>query len=889
MKRLGILTERLRALFRRDAVIEEINEEMRFHVEMETQTNIERGMRPEEARAAALKSFGNPGRMKDLAYEIRGGRIMDRFWQDLRYSLRRLLKNPTFTCAAVLVIALGIGPNTAMFSAIYGVFWAGWAESSRMVVLWAKPRDNSIEWHGDSDGMDRTRIHISPREYEEWQRRCQSFDALSAVVQRQVTLNDEAQEPEQIVIKFVTPGLFTMNGERMILGRDFAPEDGIKGNHHVVILSNRLWQTRYGGDPQILGKSIRLDGESYTVVGVAAPGAGQEPLWPVLVVKADESRMDNRMLTVIARLKPGVSLRQAQAEIDAVSAALAQEYPKSNAGWSVSVERSRNNWLPRRTFQNLWLLMGAVTLVLLIACANVANLLLARGAAHQKEVAVRAALGATRWTLFGQLLTESLVLCLAGGALGIALSWAILKAFLALMPSYSGLPTSQIGLSLPVLLFTALTTLISGLIFGCVPAWRATRVNLVDDLKEGGGAGRGRAHHRLARMLVVAEFAVALTLLAAAGMALRSLWNNTRLDHGVRTDHILTFGVPVRPDRFKSPGEMLAFYQELIGKIETLPDVRRVSISTPPPVPVPSIEMWTLRFSIPGRPSADPSRPLYEARGRMISDGFVETFGARVIQGRAITAQDHLKSEPVVMVNETFAREYLAGLDPLTQVLLFSGGTAKFRIIGVFRDIHNAEEFGHRNAPEIYGSFSQFPFPNPTLAVWALTEPAQLRRSISALVRSMDRGLPVANVRTLEEIISSQLAFGRFEAVIYSSFAGLALLLAAVGIYGVMSLLVKQRTREMGLRIALGASRSQVVRLVIKQGLALATAGLILGAGCAWSVARLMQSTLYGAGSPYLATLAVVGAVLLCAALVACLIPALRAARVQPMVALRND
>jgi len=273
----------------------------------------------------------------------------------------------------------------------------------------------------------------------------------------------------------------------------------------------------------------------------------------------------------------------------------------------------------------------------------------------------------------------------------------------------------------------------------------------------------------------------------------------------------------------------------------------------------------------------------------MISEGFVETFGARVVQGRAFTAQDHLKSEPVVMINETFAREYLAGADPLSQSLVISGSPVKFRIIGVFRDIHNAYEFGHRNAPEIYGVFSQFPFPSPSMAVWTSSEPAQLRKSIAAVVRSMDRDLPVANVRTLEEIISSQLAFGRFEAVIYSSFAGLALLLAAVGIYGVMSVLVKQRTREIGLRIALGASRSQVVRLVLKQGMLLATVGLILGAGCAWAAARLLQSALYGGGFPYLATLAVVGAALLSVALVACLIPALRAARVQPMAALRND
>lgn len=894
MKRFGILIDRLRAIFRRDAVIEDIDEELRLHLEMETHTNIERGMSPEEARTAALKSFGNPGRMKDLVYEVRGGRIMDRFLQDLRYSLRRLLKNPTFTCAAVIVIALGIGPNTAMFSILYGVFWGptGNTNESRLVAIWSRPLDNSVQWRGTADGMDRTRIHTSPRDYQEWKRRSRSFESFMAVIQKMVTLDDDAGEPELIQIQYYTPGWFTLLGYKIILGRDFLPEDGIKGNHRVVIITNRFWRSRFGADPNIIGKHIRLDGESYTVVGVTAPGyqdLRQEPLFPALVVDSDEFRPDDRVLGVGGLLKPGISIEQARSEMEGISAALAREYPQSNAGWTVNLRQSRNSWLPKRTSQNLWLLMGAVTLVLLIACANVANLILARGSAHQKEVAVRAALGASRWILFGQLLTESLVLCLAGGALGVALSWGILKVFLALVPPSLGVPADQVALSLPVLIGAVLTTLISGLIFGCAPAWRATRVNLVDDLKEGGGAGHGRARRRLARTLVVAEFTLAFTLLAASGMALHNLWKNTHMDLGVRTDNILTFVTPARPDRFKSPEENLVFYQEMFEKIRALPGVRQVAISNPPPVPVPTIETWDIKFSIPGRPSTDPSRTLYEARTRMISDGFMETFGTRVVQGRAFSAQDHPKSEPVVMVNETFAREYLASVDPLTQFLQIPGSPAKFRIIGVFRDIHNALEFGHPNAPEIYASFSQFPFSSPSLAVWTSSEPAQLRKSIAAVVRSMDPGLPIGNVRTLEEIISGQLAFGRFEAIIYSSFAGLALLLAAVGIYGVVSLLVRQRTRETGLRIALGASRSQVVRLVLKQGLSLATAGLILGAGCAWVATRLMQSALYGAGSPSLATLAVVGAALLSVALVACLIPALRAAGVQPMVALRND
>jgi putative ABC transport system permease protein len=869
---------------------EELEEEIRRHLEMAIRDRIERGENPEQAAAAARREFGNLGLIKEVTREMWGLAWLGQFGRDVRYGTRMLLKNRAFTVAAVLVMALGIGPNTAMFSILYGVFWGptGNRNESRLVAIWSRPLDDSVKLRGDTDGMDRTRIHVSPRDYQEWKRRSKSFETFIAVFQRMAILNDDAGEPEHIQIQYYTPGWFTTLGYPIIMGRDFLPEDGIKGNHRVVIITNRFWRSRYGADPNIIGKRIRLEGEAYTVVGVTAPGyqdLRQEPLFPVLVVDSEKFPPDLRILGVGGLLKPGVSIEQARSEMEAISAALAREYPQSDAGWSVNIRQSRNSWLPKRTYQNLWLLMGAVALVLLIACANVATLLLARSGVRRKEVAVRAAIGAGRWRIFRQLLTENLILCLAGAAFGIVLGWLILKLLPALLPLNSSMPPDQITLSLPALLFTVLITLLSGLIFGGAPAWRATDVSLTESLKEGGGAGAGLAQHRLARTLVVLEFAITLTLMAAAGMTIRSLWQNTRLDPGARTDRILTFTLPLRDDRFTTPEQILAFYQEMTEKIEALPDVRRVAISNLPPL----TEMWQEKFSIPSHPSPDASQREYDTTWRAVSSGFLETFGVRLTRGRNFSDQDRLNTESVVIVNETFARQYLSGQDPLKQELLLPAFARKFRIIGVYRDIHNANEFGRANTPELCLSFSQLPFTFPTLAVWTSREPGQLRNSIAALVHSMDRELPMANVRTMEGIVSSRLAFGRFEVAVYGSFAGLALLLAVVGIYGLMTLLVKQRSREIGLRMALGARQWDVVQMILKQGVTIAIAGLILGVGGAWLVTRLMQSTLYGAETPNLATLAIAGTALIGTALLACLIPAWRASNIQPMVVLKND
>ena len=878
----------------------EIAEELALELEEHYATALNAGLSPEDAwrhvtnRMPAWHELG-PELQRALrsapasACEPRGRTNMFTIVrEDIRSAFRMLRKNPAFTTAVVLVTALGIGPNTAMFSAIYSVFLAPapWAGKGEMVVLWSKT-NNSGMMRGTVDSVDRARVHVSPRDYEEWRSQTSSFQAFGASLPKMATLNDDSERPVRLATESLTPGLLTMLRERLQLGRDFLPAEGIRGNPCVAILSDRLWRQRFGGDVRSLGRRIRLDGEACTVVGVRAPAAngGQpEQLWSALVVKADEAIQDDRILTVVALLKPGVPMARAQAEMDAVSARLARRYPRSDAGWSVKIEPYLNDWLIPRARTNLWLLMGAVTLLLLIACVNVANLLLARAVVRGKEIAVRASLGAARWQLFRQMLTESLVLFAFGGAVGVALGWVILKTFLAILPQGSVPSASPIDLSIPSLLFTGAATLLSGLIFGCIPAWRAASVDIGERLKRGGGSGQTRSHRRFAKTLVVAEFALTLTLLAAAGLALRTFWNRTHLDLGIRTDRILTFEVPPRRDRFQNSVQIELFYRNLLGKIGAVPGVTRASA-----VNVGLLEQTgRLPFTLVGQPA---NAPLW-AGFRVVTPRFFETFGARVVRGRAFTDRDRLNDPLVAMVNEKFAGRFLAGRDPtgqnLTLPVLAPG--RQFQIVGVFHDIQNAPQFGDENQPEMCVAFGQVPLRYMTLAVRTAGDPDAMTGSIAAAVHSFDPEMPMANVMTADRIVRERLGFDRFEAVLYGAFAALALLLAVAGIYSVMACIVSQRTREAGLRIALGAGRSGIVRLVLREGMTLAFTGLVLGLGCAWSAGRLMEARLYGAGAAQdPATVAAAAAVLLGGGAVACLIPANRAARVDPMTALRDE
>jgi predicted permease len=704
-----------------------------------------------------------------------------------------------------------------------------------------------------------------------------------------------AERPEQVDAAVMTPGFFNMLGEPMFLGRDFLPEEGEVGKDHVVILSNRLWRERFGADRQIVGQTVRMNGEPYTVVGVLPPGQNdrhQSQLMIPMAFRPEQINHQGRRLLVMGRLKDGVTIEQAQAEMQGISGQLAEEFPQTNSDWSARVEPLHNDFLPEKTVKNLWLLMGAVGFLLLIGCINIANLLLARGTTRQREVAIRAALGASRGQLFGQFLTESLVLAIIGGALGIYLAALIIDGIVAIMPNQMLPSEADVRISVPVLLFTLAATTLAGLLFGCAPALQASRLDLNEVLKQGGrtGAGGGR---NLRRALVVVEFALALTLLAGGGLALRSFWNLTRLDLGVRTDHVLTFYLPVPQGRFKQTDRINPYYRQLLEKIESAPGVETAAVTTGIPLRGTG---FGVGFRLADAPPASPES-RQGAGFQMVTSGYFDTFGIRVLKGRSFTEQDTAASQRVAMVNETFVNRYLSGADPLAQRVVVNqlipnsptpGPEVEWQIVGVFQNTPGGEGL-RDDYPIIYVPFWQSPVPRVSVAVRTAGDPERVIQGLGAAISTVDPDLPIAGIKTMEQILSESLAYDRFGMVLYGSFAALALLLAAVGIYGVMAFAVAQRTHEFGIRMALGAAGGQILNLVLREGVRLALAGLGLGLGGAYLVGRAMQTSLYGVSALDAGAFTLVALVLLLAALLACYLPARRAARVDPMVALRDE
>jgi len=802
--------------------------------------------------------------------------------QNALYSIRLLRKNPGFTLIAAVTLALGIGANTAIFSVIYAVLLAPmpYPNPDQLVMVWSKVQ-------GD-------RNSIAAADYLDWKRQNTAFQDINAWTGGSFNLATPEQ-PEQIDGQRTTPGFYKMMGVSFLMGRDFLPAEGEPGKDQVVILTYRLWK-RLGGNREIIGQQIRMNSEPYTVVGVMAPGAAdrlQTQLVVPLAFKPEQINHDFHWLLAMARLKPGVTLSQAQADMEVVTNRIAQDHPQSNKGWGASVEQLHNDFFPKEAKQTLWLLMGGVGFILLIACGNVANLVLARGTTRLKEVAVRTSLGATRWHVFSQFLTESLVLAVLGGVLGIGLGAAIIRIMMAKMPPFTLPSEADVTLNIPVLLFTLLATTIAGILFGCAPAWQASGVDPNETLKEGGRAGTSAGKHRLRRSLVVGEFALALTLLAGAGLAIHSFWNLARVDPGFRTDHILTFNLPVPEKRLTQPEQMVAYYKQLVEKIESLPGVIRAEAATGMPLQGTNFGM---PFTIAGKPVADPSaRP--GAGFQMVTPGFFQTFAIQMAKGRAFTDQDSASSVRVAIVNETFVSRYLSGVDPLTQRILVEqlipgvtklGPPVEWQIVGVYRNTHNG---GIRSTgfPEIDVPFAQSPWPQASMAVRTTGDPAEMSKSIAAAVHSVDPDLALASVKTMDQIVSESLVTDQFVTALYVSFATVALVLAAVGIYGVMAFAVAQRTHEIGLRMALGASQSHVLGLILKEGIILAAIGLGLGLLGACFVGRAMRGLLYGVGTIDVAAFSAVAVTLFIAALLACYLPANKASKVDPMIALRYE
>jgi predicted permease len=802
--------------------------------------------------------------------------------QNARYSIRLLRKNPGFTLVAAITLALGIGANTAIFSVIHAVLLAPmpYPNPDQLVIVWSKIQGG--------------RNSVAAGDYLDWKQQNKTFQDMCAWTGASFNFATPAQ-PEQISGSAETPGFLRMTGNDFFLGRDFSPEEGQPGKDHEVVLMHRLWE-HLGGDRNIIGKPIQMNSEPYTVVGVLAAGQTDrlESQFVVpLAFKPDQINHDFHWLLVMGRMKPDVSLSQAQADMEVVTNRIAQDHPQSNKGWSASVEELHNDFFPKEAKQTLWLLMGGVGFILLIACGNVANLVLAKGTTRLKEVAVRTSLGATRWHVFSQFLTESLVLAVLGGALGIGLGAAMIRIMMAKMPPFTLPSEADVALNLPVLFFTLAATTIAGILFGCAPAWQASRVDPNETLKEGGRSGTSGGRHRLRRSLVVGEFALALTLLAGAGLAIHSFWNLARVDPGFRTDHILTFNLPVPEKRLTQPEQMVAYYRQLVEKVESLPGVIRAEAATGMPLRGTNFGM---PFTIAGKPVADPSaRP--GAGFQMVTPGFFQTFAIQMAKGRTFTNQDTASSVRVAIVNETFVSRYLSGVDPLTQRILVEqlipgvtklGPPVEWQIVGVYRNTHNG---GIRSTgfPEIDVPFAQSPWPQASMAVRTTGDPAEMTKSIAAAVHSVDPDLALADVKTMDQIVSESLVTDQFVTALYVSFAIVALVLAAVGIYGVMAFAVAQRTHEIGLRMALGASQEHVLGLILKEGIVLAAIGLGLGLVGACFVGRAMRGLLYGVGTIDVAAFGAVAVTLFIAALLACYLPANKASKVDPMVALRYE
>jgi putative ABC transport system permease protein len=807
---------------------------------------------------------------------------MQTLLQNLRFSLRLLGRNPGLTITVLLTVALGIGANTAIFTVDYATLLAPlpFPHPDQLVMVWSSIQGN--------------RNGVAAGDFTDWKQQNIVFSDLNAFSGTSFNIATKDQ-PQYLQASTTTPGLLQMQGEPLFLGRYFLPEEGQPGHEHVVILTHKLW-LKLGADPKIVGTTLRLDNQPYTVVGVQAPGdadRGQNQLTVPLVFKPEQLNHDFHWLLAMGRMKPGVTLQQARQNMDAVTAHIAQVYPRSDKGWGAKVEPLHNDFLPPERIQMLWLLLGAVGFVLLIACVNVANLLLARGMARQKELAVRSALGAARSTIFGQLLTESLMMTLAGGLLGIGVGYAMLRGLIAVMPRGTLPNEADLRLNIPILLFTLAATTLAGLLAGSAPAWYASRIDPGETMKEGGRSGMTAGKHRLRRFLVIGEFALAVALLAGAGLAVHSFWNLTRVDVGIRTDHVLTFSLPVPDARSKDPARISAYYRDILAHIGAVPGVSHATVMTGYPLYGAGFGM---PFTIAGGPSyADPSQRPGAGFG-MVTPDYLATLGAHLIKGRSFNEQDTADSVKVVMVNESFARKYLQGKDPFRQRVVVEqlipgvqklGPPVEWQIVGIYQDVHAADQ--HQRLEEMLVPFWQIPWPQATVSVRTAENPAAMQTSIAAAVHAVDPQIALAEPKTLDQIREESLADERFTLILFGTFAAVALFLATLGIYGVVAFSVAQRSHEIALRMALGATRNRVVALVLREGSLLAAIGMGLGLIGAYFVGRAMQSMLFGVRALDLSAFASVALILLAAALLACYLPARRAASIEPMRVLRNE
>ena len=878
----------------------EIVEELTQHLEDRYAQLIHSGARSDEAFKTVLLELADSDLLAEGLKQIErsdnsnltalgeplgaGGRknIVADLWQDIRYALRMLVKNPGFTTVAVIALALGIGANSAIFSVVNTVLLRPlpYKDAERLVMVWEEASK-----HGYPQDTPAVANYI------DWRDQNQVFEGMAAIADQSFNLTG-AGDPERIEGRRVSANLFSLLGAEPQLGRAFTPEEDQPGANRVVILSHPLWQRRFASDANVVGKTLNLNGETFTVTGVM-PSQFQFPtrddeLWvPIAFTQAEAARRQSHYLQVVARLKPDVTLERAQSEMTTIAARLQQQYPEANTDLGAVVVPLHEQ-LVGDIKPALLVLLGAVGLVLLIACANVANLLLARAAVRQKEIALRVALGASRFRLIRQFLTESILLGVIGGVLGLLLAIVGIKLLTAFIPP--NIPQIKaITIDARVLGFTLLVSLVTGLIFGLVPAIQSSILNPIETLKEGGrDSTSGSGGNRIRGFLIVAEVAVSLILLIGAGLLINSFLRLRNVDPGFRADKLLTMKIVLPELKYREPAQRSAFYSELTRRLESVPGVKSAAVTTNLPL---YKQGNSIGIVIEGRPAPPPGQELIVTT-RIISPRYFETMSIPLLRGRQLSDQDTATSPNVAVISDTMARRYWPGEEPIGKRI--SPGRPEspndwVSIVGVVQDVRQFDLIAEPK-PQMYFTHQQAGFFAPRdLVVKTDVEPLSLAATVRKTVWEIDKDQPVSNINTMDEIAAESVARQRFSMLLLAIFAGVALLLAAVGIYGVMSYSVAQRRGEIGIRMALGAQKRDVLKLTVGRSLKLVLIGVAVGLVGAFMLTRLMSSLLFGIRATDPTTFAAISLLFIGVALIASYLPARRATRVDPLVALRYE
>jgi len=879
MPMLSRMTRLWRNFFAKRRNDRDLDDEVHSYVDLLAEEKMREGMRPDEARRTARIELGGVEQVKEDVREVRAGAWLDIVFQDIRYGARMLRKNPGFTAVAILTLALGIGANTAIFSVVSAVLLRPlpYANPQQLIVL--RETTQSVGPHSPSypDFLD-------------WRKQSRTFSQMAAINNREFNLSGVAQ-PENISGYAVSANCLSMLGVRPFLGRDFLPSEDAPGSAPVVLLSYALWQSHLGADPSPVGKNITLDGRSFTIIGVLPPNIRllekTDILAPIGVWAGDMTdRGDRGDMDAVGRLVSGASISQAQAEMDTIAANLRKEYPATNSGVGISMASLRDE-LVGDSRPPILVLFGAVVFVLLIACVNVANLFLVRGAARAREIAVRQACGASRQRLVRQMLTESFLLAFLGGGLGILVGALGIEGLRQLI-SAEMLQGAIIGMDRSVLLFSGAMVVFVAIAFGLVPAWQASQPHVQETLKDGGRSSTASAaQHRLRGLLVMAETALALVLLVGAGLMMKSMYRLLQVDPGFRPERVLTMEINLRTAQYSKPEASRNFWRQVLDKVRDLPGVDAAALGTVLPL---SGDHNRADITIEALPTPDPGK-FPHPDFHMVSPSYIDALSIPLLRGRNFTDADTDTAPQVALINATMARRFWPNEDATGKRFHWGHPGSKEPWIEIIGVVGDTKLYGLANPSrlELYMPLQQSRSSDMFLVLRSAIDPASLTPAVRDAVASIDKDQPVFSVNTMKQLVDASVATRHITLVLLGLFSGLALLLAAIGIYGVISYSVQQRTHEIGIRMALGAQRRDVLRLVVGQDVRLAALGIAIGIAAAFGLTRLMASLLFGVGAYDPVAFVTAAIILLLVAIAACYIPARRAIAVDPMVALRYE